>query len=92
MIDDPDAPLFTLGVVAELMGVDPQVLRSYDRRGLIEPSRSDSGHRRFSRRDIARVARAVTLAQEGIPPQGIQRILELEDRIAELERAPGREG
>ncbi len=81
-LDDPDTPLYTVGVVAELVGVDPQVVRGYDRRGLVEPDRVDSGHRRYSRRDIARLAHALDLADEGITRAGIERILALEDRLA----------
>ena len=82
-LDDPDAPLYTVGVVAELVGVDPQVVRGYDRRGLVEPDRVDSGHRRYSRRDIARLAHALDLADEGITRAGIERILALEDRLVD---------
>lgn len=94
VLDDPDAPLYTVGTVAELVGVDPQVVRGYDRRGLVEPDRSDSGHRRYSRRDIRRLSRAMELAAEGIPAAGIQRILDLEDRLARegRQRARGRTG
>lgn len=74
-----------MGVVAELMGVDPQVVRGYDQRGLVQPERSDGGHRRYSRRDIRRLTRALDLADEGISTAGIERILELEDQV-------GREG
>lgn len=80
-LDDPEAPLYTVGVVADLMGVDPQVVRGYDQRGLVQPDRSEGGHRRYSRRDIRRLTRALDLADEGISTTGIERILELEDRL-----------
>ncbi len=82
-LDDPEAPLFTVGVVAELCGVDTQVVRGYDRRGLVEPTRSESGQRRYSRNDIERLSRAMQLADEGISSVGIERVLALEDRLAE---------
>ncbi len=85
-LDDPDAPLYTVGVVSDLLGVDPQVVRGYDKRGLIEPDRSEAGHRRYSRRDIERLCRAMELADQGIPAAGIDRILELEDRLERDER------
>lgn len=81
-LDDPSAPLYTVGVVAELVGVDPQVVRGYDRRGLIEPTRSQSGQRRYSRNDVARLSRAMQLAGDGVSTAGIDRVLELEDRLA----------
>lgn len=80
-LDDPDSPLYTVGVVAELMGVDAQVLRGYDQRGIISPDRAESGHRRYSRTDIRRLSRALDLADEGIPSSGIERILQLEDEL-----------
>lgn len=81
-LDDPSAPLYTVGVVADLVGVDPQVVRGYDRRGLVEPTRSTSGQRRYSRNDVARLSRAMKLADEGVSSAGIERVLELEDRLA----------
>lgn len=82
-LDDPAAPLYTVGVVADLVGVDPQVVRGYDRRGLIEPTRSTSGQRRYSRNDVARLSRAMRLADEGVSTAGIERVLDLEDRLAD---------
>lgn len=84
-LDDPTEALYTVGVVAELMGVDPQVVRGYDQRGMVVPSRSRSGQRRYSRQDIRRLSRAMDLADEGIPAAGIERILHLEDRLADRE-------
>lgn len=85
-LDDPDEPLYTVGVVAELMDVDAQVVRGYDKRGLVEPGRSEAGHRRYSRSDIRRLFRAMKLADEGIPAAGIERILGLEDELHRRQR------
>lgn len=81
-LDDPAAPLYTVGVVAELCGVDTQVVRGYDKRGLVEPTRSDTGQRRYSRNDIERLSRAMALADEGVSTAGIERVLALEDRLS----------
>lgn len=86
-LDDPDEALYTVGVVADLMGVDAQVVRGYDNRGIVQPGRSVSGQRRYSRRDIARLSRAMELADEGIPTAGIDRILTLEDELARRDAA-----
>lgn len=85
-LDDPDEPLYTVGVVADLMNVDAQVVRGYDKRGLVEPGRSEAGHRRYSRADIQRLSRAMKLADEGIPTAGIERILGLEDELRRRRR------
>lgn len=92
-LDDPTEPLYSVGVVAELMGVDPQVIRGYDKRGLVAPDRATSGHRRYSRNDIRRLARAMRLADDGISAPGIERILDLEDELQhrDEEEHPSRE-
>lgn len=82
-LDDPHAPLYPVGLVAEFMGIDAQVVRGYDRRGIVVPARSAGGQRRYSRQDIRRLARAIELADEGIPAAGIDRILRLEDELDE---------
>lgn len=81
VVADPRRALFTVGVVAELLGIDVQMVRRYDAEGLITPERSAGRQRRYSRNDIARLARVVVLANEGIPLVGIRRIIELEDRL-----------
>ena len=68
--------------MADLLGIDVQIVRRYDTEGLITPQRSTGRQRRYSRDDIARLARAVLLAEEGIPMIGIRRIIELEDQLA----------
>lgn len=87
-LDDEDAALYPVGVVADLLGVDVQLVRRYDQPGLAQPARSDSGQRRYSRRDIERLARALNLAGEGVSTPGIKRILDLEDRLHEAEQDP----
>lgn len=82
VLDDPDEPLYTVSVVADLLGVDPQVIRGHDQRGLVDPKRSEGGHRRYSRNDIERIARVLELSGEDIGTAGIRRILDLEDAAA----------
>ncbi|HWB72428.1 MAG TPA: MerR family transcriptional regulator [Egibacteraceae bacterium] len=80
-LGDEDAPIYPIGVVADLLGVSVQVVRRYDDPGLVEPDRSDSGQRRYSRRDIARLARVLQLADDGVSSAGIRRILDLEEQL-----------
>ncbi|MEC3954192.1 MerR family transcriptional regulator [Nocardia sp. CDC153] len=71
--------VYAISVAAELSGVGVQTLRLYEQHGLITPTRSVGGTRRYSGDDLARLARIVTLAGQGINLAGIGRILELED-------------
>lgn len=83
-LDDEEEPLYPIGVVAELLDVTVQVVRRYDDSGVVSPARSDGGQRRYSRNDIARLARVVEMSDEGISSAGIRRILELEAELEDL--------
>ena len=84
--DDIDAPLFMISVAAELAGMHPQTLRIYERRGLVHPQRSAKNTRRYSRRDVERLRRIHELAGSGLNLAGIERVLEMEDRLDALTR------
>ncbi len=75
--------LYIISVAAELAGVHPQTLRIYERKGLIEPSRTEGRSRRYSDRDIALLQRIQELTNDGVSLAGVRKILELE---AEAER------
>ena len=78
---------FSVGAAGELANVHPQTLRQYDRLGLVVPQRTEGGARRYSLRDISRLAQAQQLSQEeGVNLAGITRILELEEENRELRR------
>jgi len=79
-----DRALYIISVAAELAGVHPQTLRIYERKGLIEPKRTEGRSRRYSDRDIALLARIQELTNDGVSLAGVRRILALE---AELDEA-----
>ena len=82
---DDDAPVFVISVAAELAGMHAQTLRQYDRLGIVTPSRTRGGGRRYSSRDIARLREVQRLSQEeGVSLAGIQRILQLENQVEAL--------
>ncbi|WP_328461448.1 MerR family transcriptional regulator [Actinoplanes sp. NBC_00393] len=80
---DRDAPTYSMGRAAELIGVTPAFLRSLDDAGLIAPERSDGGHRRYSRHQLDLAARVRQLLDEGILLTAACRIVLLEDRLAD---------
>lgn len=88
LLADEAAPIYPVGVVAELLDVDVQVIRRYDEAGLVTPRRSRSGQRRYSRQDIARLAHVLELARDGLNIKAIARIFELEERVRALEDRP----
>jgi DNA-binding transcriptional MerR regulator len=85
-LDDELAPLYTVGQVASMLGVQPAFLRRLDTEQVVSPARSDGGQRRYSRADIAVVQQVWTMAGEGMTLVGIRRILSLEAEVAELKR------
>lgn len=87
---DETRAVYVISVAAELVGVHPQTLRLYERKGLLDPSRTSGGSRRFSERDLARLRRIQQLTTAGLNLEGVRRVLELEAEVlrlqAELER------
>ena len=70
--------VYVISVAAELAGMHPQTLRIYERRGLVQPARSQGGNRRYSDVDIERLRRIQELASEGMNLEGIRRVMALE--------------
>ena len=75
--------VYVISVAAELAGMHPQTLRIYERRGLVQPARTQGGNRRYSDIDIDRLRRIQDLAADGMNLEGIRRVMELE---VELDR------
>jgi MerR family transcriptional regulator, heat shock protein HspR len=80
----PDAAVFVISVAAELTGLHPQTLRTYERMGLITPGRTVGGGRRYSALDIDLLREIAELTSAGIGIEGVRRILDLENRVAAL--------
>lgn len=83
----PDRGLYTISVAAELVGISPQTLRLYEQRGLIRPSRTEGGTRRYSDNDIARLRRITELVEQGVNIAGVGHILDLQDENIRLRKA-----
>jgi MerR family redox-sensitive transcriptional activator SoxR len=78
--------LLTIGEVAKRSGVAASALRYYDERGLIESERAGSGHRRYPRRVLRRIAFIVFAQRIGLA------LDEIGEELAKLppDRAPSR--
>jgi MerR family transcriptional regulator/heat shock protein HspR len=82
---DLDRGLFSISVAAELAGLHPQTLRIYEREGLLDPVRSAGGTRRYSRRDIDRLAEICSLTADGLNLAGIRRVLQMQEETRQLQ-------
>ncbi len=80
----PRVPVYVISVAAELTGLHPQTMRTYDRIGLVSPGRAGGGGRRYSLHDIELLREVAELTAAGIGLEGVKRILELENQVAAL--------
>ncbi len=80
----PDAKVFVISVAAELSGLHPQTLRTYDRLGIVEAGRTGGGGRRYSLRDVELLRTVARLTAEGLGLEGVRRVIELENQVAAL--------
>lgn len=80
----PDAKVFVISVAAELSGLHPQTLRTYDRLGIVSPGRTGGGGRRYSQSDVELLRDVAKLTAEGLGLEGVRRVLELQHTVREL--------
>jgi MerR family transcriptional regulator, heat shock protein HspR len=80
--DDENAPLFTVGQVAEMLAIKRAFLRRVDDLQVVSPQRTAGGQRRYTRYEIRVIQQVVSMADEGITLEAIRRIIELERQLA----------
>jgi len=85
-LDDENAPLYTVGQVAEMLAVKQAFLRRVDELNVVSPQRSAGNQRRYTRYEIRIIQQVVSMADEGITLQAVRRIIELERQLAEVTR------
>lgn len=84
---DRGKPLYTIGVVAEMLKLHPQTLRLYERRGLTKPTRTVGQIRMYSAEDVEEIARVVRLTRDlGVNLAGAEIILKMRRRMVEMQR------
>ena len=84
---DDSSPCYVISIAARMLGIHAQTLRYYEKAGIIEPSRSSGRVRLYSNRDIERLRQIRTLMEDlGVNLAGVEVILRLPHRIAEMER------
>jgi DNA-binding transcriptional MerR regulator len=76
--------VFAISVAADMVSMQVQSLRVYERRGLLEPDRTPGGTRLYSQSDIDRLHRIRELLAEGLNLAGIAHVLVLEDEVRRL--------
>jgi DNA-binding transcriptional MerR regulator len=90
----PEKLYFRIGEVAELVGVEPHVLRYWEREfRTIRPTKSAKGQRVYSRRDVENLMRVRELLyKEGFTIAGAKKKLVRVGADADEEQAAGPDG
>jgi DNA-binding transcriptional MerR regulator len=70
-------PLYSIGVVSELLGVHAETIRLWEKSGVVQPPQRRSGKRFYSEKDYRRLQFIHTLAQEGLTLRAIHYYLRL---------------
>jgi MerR family transcriptional regulator, heat shock protein HspR len=82
--EDENVPLFTVGQVAQMLAIKQAFLRRVDELRVVSPQRSAGNQRRYSRVEIRIIQQVVSMADEGMTMPAIRRIIELEQRLADM--------
>src|SRR6516165_2531678 len=78
-------PKYTIGVVSQLLGLPPQMLRRYEEAGLLEPARQSGKNRLYSDQDIAILEEISELSAQGVNAAGIRYIIQIRKHVVVLQ-------
>ena len=77
-LNDKHKPVYTIGIVAELIGVSVHSLRMYETEGLLSPKRTNSKRRLYSQADIERLkCIRIMIEENGLNLAGIKMMLSM---------------
>ncbi len=79
-------PKYTIGVVSQLLGLPPQMLRRYEEAGLLVPARQAGKNRLYSDQDIAILEEISELSAQGINAMGIKYIIQIRRHVLVLQQ------
>src|SRR5215471_9168150 len=79
-------PKYTIGVVSQLLGLPPQMLRRYEEAGLVEPARQSGKNRLYSDQDIAILEEITELSAQGVNAAGIRYIIQIRRHVVVLQQ------
>jgi MerR family transcriptional regulator, heat shock protein HspR len=84
---DRGKPLYMIGVVAEMLGVHPQTLRFYEKKGLLRPNRTEGRTRMYSAEDVDELARLLRLTRDlGVNLAGVEIIIRMRRRMVDMQK------
>lgn len=83
--EDTNLPFYTIGQVAQMLGMQQAALRRLDEQDIVRPDRSGGGQRRYSQAEVDRLREVLELTDEGVTLAGVRRVLALRQRVSDLE-------
>lgn len=84
-LDERTRPMYVISIVADILNVHPQTLRTYEKEGLITPCRQ-GGQRLYSRNDVERLGLILDLTRNlGVNRAGVDIILRMRRRLEVLQ-------
>jgi len=87
MARPPHHPVYTIIIVAQLLGLHEQTIRQYERMGLIAPCRTIRKTRLYSQNDIERLECINYLVKTcGVNLSGVRIVITLSSQHPEIER------
>lgn len=85
-VNDASLPKYTIGVVSQLLGLPPQMLRRYEEAGLLEPARQSGKNRLYSDQDLAVLAEIAELYEQGVNAAGMRHIIQMRRQVVVLQQ------
>lgn len=79
-------PKYTIGVVSQMLGLPPQMLRRYEEAGLLEPARQSGKNRLYSDADVAMLEEIAALYEQGVNAVGIRHIIQMRRQVVVLQQ------
>jgi len=70
-------PLYSIGVVSELLDIHPETIRTWEKSGVVQPPQRRSGKRFYSERDFKRLGFIHDLVKEGLTLRAVLYYLRL---------------
>lgn len=82
MVVQKGKELLSIGQVARKLGIHEQTIRTYERKGLIKPQRTDKDTRYFTPEDMTGIIVIITLTQElGLNLAGVKLLLHFARKV-----------
>lgn len=85
-MSDTNLPKYTIGVVSQLVGLPPQMLRRYEEAGLLEPARQAGKNRLYSDEEVGVLKEIAELYEQGINATGIRYIMQMRRQVIVLQQ------